>query len=211
MSAELVRAVNTAVAYVKSHSDEMTRSQVEEFEALAADVYKLAVTENLLGALPQVPELRPELEMQDPKVPAVQFISKLNLPGDWCQPAEAVELLMPFHSVDSESPEVGETTFLVCATPRWLHDMQMLSVVAGTPKAPKAKDLDSQALKIFFDDPALTKKQIAEQLGKSTQSLAPNRCPRLQAAMDAYQEGQPRRNIKGTKGADRSVEAWDEE
>lgn len=103
----LVEAIDSAVAYVRAHPNEMTRAEVEDFRTLAEDVYMLAFRVGLADALPKVPELLPELESTDLPLSPVQFISKLNLPGDW-------------------DTSVAEHVFLVCAPPRWFHDIEIL-------------------------------------------------------------------------------------
>ena len=67
---------------------------------------------------------------------------------------------------------------------------------------------DTTALAIFTEDMSLTKTQIAERMGlKNVQSLAPARCPKLDAAMKAA-KGNRNGFRKGTKGSDGSIEAW---
>src|SRR5262245_15278946 len=83
MSAELVRAIDAVVVYVRTHSAQMTLAEVDELDSLAERVYLLGFREGIDRALPRVPELQPELESCDPPLPRVQFVSKLNLPGDW--------------------------------------------------------------------------------------------------------------------------------
>lgn len=63
----------------------MTRHDVDRYKELAERVYLLYAQAGLLGCLPRVPELRPELECQEPPLPPVQFVGKLNLRGDWEQ------------------------------------------------------------------------------------------------------------------------------
>jgi hypothetical protein len=138
MSAELVRAIDDALAFASAHPDEMTRAEVDCFCELAERVYLLAYPLDLDRAFPHVPELQPELEFQDPPLPPVQFVSKLHLPGDWdiVSPADEGPLLLP--SWQEDPAPVPERTFLPCATKRWHHDMRALRKLAdarGTSEA----------------------------------------------------------------------------
>jgi hypothetical protein len=139
----LLEAIDAALDFVHNHPDEMTRPDVNNFEELGDDVYKLAMAANLVSALPQVPELRPELESQDPPLRPVQFISKLHLPGDWEWPATEGDLDSP-PTIGSELPELPRATFLVSASPRWLHDMNVLRSLAMDAPVPTARKIDGQ-------------------------------------------------------------------
>ena len=80
----------------------------------------------------------------------------------------------------------------------------------GADTSPPATSLDARALAIFIEDPSRKKRDIAKILGlKATQSLSPERCPKLDAAMRAYRA--PDRRIRGSKDADGNLEAWKEE
>lgn len=137
MSADLVAAIDAAIAFVHAHPDEMTRSQVDEFKSLAADVYRLAHAANLLDSLPKVEELRPQLET--PSLGPVQFESKLHLPGDWVRPqGDDLPLLPSWYAVEEEPSEIPESKFLVGASPqsRWFEDMDLLRSLAESNAAP---------------------------------------------------------------------------
>jgi hypothetical protein len=127
----LVQAIDQAVAYVHAHPDQMTRAELEEFSRLAESVYFGAIQADLIQALPQVPELRPQLESADPPLPPVQFETKLNLPGDWDYATVENDEPLPLPRDDDEGDtQARERVFLVAAPPRWLHDMGVLSKLA---------------------------------------------------------------------------------
>jgi len=126
----LTQAIDEAVDFVCAHSDQMTRAEMDEFQRLTESVYVSAFRAKLTDALPKVSELIPQLESSDPPLPPVQFESKLHLPGDW----------------DPVLPPDGERPFLVCASPRWFHDMEVLRSLAETAAAPEA-DLDWEKFK----------------------------------------------------------------
>jgi hypothetical protein len=72
--------------------------------------------------------------------------------------------------------------------------------------------LDDIALGFFFADPTRDITAIAKLMKKKhTQSLAPDRCPKLHAAMKAYHEGCSTARPRGTKDDDGNMEAWDDE
>jgi len=76
-------------------------------------------------------------------------------------------------------------------------------------KAATDLSLDARALALFLDDTRRRKKDIARLLGlKNTQSLAPARCRRLDAAMRAHRAPDPE-PVRGTKDRDGNLEAWD--
>jgi hypothetical protein len=139
----LVEAVDTAVAYVRSHPDQMSRAEVEQLHRLADEVYVLAHHAGLHHALPQVAELSPELETQDVPLPPVQFVTKLNLPGDWdavaAETAEPPALSWQDDSLDLPLPK---RVFLPCASPRWYEDMGILRALAVAGQAKGKKDTD---------------------------------------------------------------------
>jgi hypothetical protein len=144
----LVAAIDEALAFARAHSEVMTRAEVEQFKELAERVF-LLTPDNWLLRLPQVTELRSECESQELNRKPVQFISKLNLPGDWDMPTTVEELPreeklpssyrligkvvwpngMPF-LIQHDPPAVPDPVFLVCATPRWFADMEMLRRLA---------------------------------------------------------------------------------
>lgn len=66
--------------------------------------------------------------------------------------------------------------------------------------------LDARAAAVFFENPTLTKKQIAQKIGCKPQSLAPDRCPKLTAAMKALKESERLKHGSKSKGG--IVEAW---
>jgi hypothetical protein len=159
MSAELVAAIDAALAHVRACPDEMSRAEVDHFHELADAVYLLAVREGLAHAAPQMPELRPQLEScgSELALPPVQFEGKLNLPGDWAPAVRpddsslarlrlgqhdrlvllpARELLVPPRWTDPEPPPPARV-FMVCASPRWRADMTALRTLA-LPSAPPA-------------------------------------------------------------------------
>lgn len=129
----LTQAIDEAVDYVRAHPDQMTSAEMEEFRRLAQTVYLLAfrTVPVYVYALPKVPEMRPELESQDPPLPPVQFVTKLNLPGDWDRTSSDDDaILPPTRSLVDDIPEPPEPGFLVCASPRWFADMASLRTLA---------------------------------------------------------------------------------
>jgi hypothetical protein len=84
----------------------------------------------------------------------------------------------------------------------------------GTPAPRQHSDfgkasLDAMAVAVFIDHPEWTKKKIANHLGKHEKSLAPTRCPKLDAAIKAYKAKPP--TVRGSKDSEGNVEAWDDE
>lgn len=130
----LPKAIDAAVVYVRSHPEQMTAAEVDEFCGLADDVYTQSYPAGLVDAMPQVPELQPELESQEMHLPPVQFISKLNLPGDWDYPSGDDDLLPSSYGPDDPIPEVGKRQFLVAACPRWFADLEILRRLAEGKK-----------------------------------------------------------------------------
>jgi hypothetical protein len=130
----LVQAIDQAVAFVRAHLDEMTRAEMDEFHRLAESVYLLAFRAGLERALPQVSELQPQLESDQLTLPPARFESKLHLPGDWERVVPAGDddlLLLPLRWQDVDDlPATPEWVFLVCASPRWVHDMDVLRKLA---------------------------------------------------------------------------------
>ncbi|MHB8902145.1 MAG: hypothetical protein ACYC6Y_25590 [Thermoguttaceae bacterium] len=132
----LPEAIDAAVAFVREHPEVMTREQLDEFERMASNVYALAFRAGLVDAMPQVPQLEPQLELGG--LPHVQFETKLNLPGDW-DTAPAVDgELQPYQSLSDATETEGPPAkvLLVCATPRWFHDMEVLRNLAAGPTVP---------------------------------------------------------------------------
>jgi hypothetical protein len=130
----------------------MTCEEVNQFVELAECVWHLT-PDNWLPRLPQVPELRPELESNDPPLPPVQFVSRLNLPGDWVaererqtvneDDAEYLPTSWPLLGLlpdgtpllcdgsDDPLPPPRERVFLVRASTRWWEVMEALRLLAG--------------------------------------------------------------------------------
>jgi hypothetical protein len=143
----LVQAIDRVTCYVHEHPCQMTRAEVNEFCELAQCGYVLVVRAGLLQSLPQISELRLELESQHPPLPPVQFISKLNLPGEWqtvwqdAADADDVRVMVPrqYQDVD-ELPPPAERVFRVCASHRWLQDMATLRLLAETDSPQKSKN-----------------------------------------------------------------------
>lgn len=82
------------------------------------------------------------------------------------------------------------------------------------PTAPESTavrmSLESRALAVFFENPSLTKKQIAERIGSHEKSLAPRRCPKLAAAMAAHKAPEIGRSVRRGSKVDGRIEAEDE-
>jgi hypothetical protein len=149
MNPDLVQAIDAAMCFVRAHPEQMTRAELEECSCLADQVYMLVVRAGLVSCLPQVPELVPQLDGSvqtigpegmavDMHLPPVQFETKLNLPGDWqTVPTDDDDDLLPIPSwQDADNlPPARERVFMVCASPRWFHDMAVLWELAsrGTP------------------------------------------------------------------------------
>ena len=78
-----------------------------------------------------------------------------------------------------------------------------------TESESREQGLEDRAINIVVKHKgAISKREIAQLLGCHEKSLAPNRCPRLDAALQAYRDmfDKPR----GTKDCDGTLEAWDE-
>lgn len=73
--------------------------------------------------------------------------------------------------------------------------------------------LDARALGVFIEHPDWTKKRIAAHLGCHEKSLAPARCPKLNAAIAAQSaKVDPNRKFRrGHKDAEGNIEAWEDE
>jgi hypothetical protein len=97
----LLEAIEDVLAFVNIHSEPWQDSEIEQMCEFAERVCSL-LPDSLTSHLPQMEEMCRVLESRDPPLPHVQYISKLNLPGDRT-----------------------EQGFLVEATP-WLWDMQKL-------------------------------------------------------------------------------------
>jgi hypothetical protein len=83
---------------------------------------------------------------------------------------------------------------------------------ARSSKAGKGS-LDARALAVFIEHPDWTKARIAEHLECNEKSLCPGRCPRLTAAIAAHKSpfDPGRRRLRGSKDADRNLDAWVDE
>jgi hypothetical protein len=145
----LTTAIDEALDYLRAHPEEMTRDELDEFRDLAEAVYIGAVQAGFAGALPQVPEMKPALESQEPVLPPVQFETKLNLPGDWDpvigrDDGEDDLLRHDYSPVvgDEPCPVKRVNTFLVSAPPRWFHDMATLRKLAEA-KEPWADKIET--------------------------------------------------------------------
>ncbi len=90
-----------------------------------------------------------------------------------------------------------------------LHEQRNDLPNTGMPEADESLSLDERALAVFIANPTFTKTKIAKRLSlRNAQSLAPKRCPKLHAAMCAYKApALP----KGSKRADGTIEAWENE
>jgi hypothetical protein len=150
----LVQAIDQAVAFVQAHPDKMTCAEVEEIRRLAEIVYGLALRAGLDRALPQVPELLPQLESNTLVMTQVQFESKLNLPGDWDRArfAPGDDLLPRPSRLDEPADVDNRCMFLVCASPRWWDDMATLraravDAAAGVSGGNTKTESDVQATK----------------------------------------------------------------
>jgi hypothetical protein len=125
MSDDLARAVEAALARARacSQSTYWNRSQVDDWCSLADHIYRLALADGRAEkAFPKVEELKPELESRlGPPLSPVQFISKLNLPGDWW-PDNAV---------------ATDRAFQPCPTQRWFEAMiSLLALARESPPIP---------------------------------------------------------------------------
>ena len=80
------------------------------------------------------------------------------------------------------------------------------------PASATATSLDARALALFVEDQTRTKTVIARILGKkSTQSICPARCPKLDAAMTAWRSRDPSQRVRRvSKDAEGNLEAWDD-
>jgi hypothetical protein len=126
-------ALEQFVTFVRSHPDEMTRADITQLEALAQEVYLEAVEKGCLLSIPQVAELRTQLESQLPPLPPVQFETKLNLPGDWAWPQDdgiprptSYPLIRDGQVVLEEPRAPAEAVFLPSPSPRWFADIEVL-------------------------------------------------------------------------------------
>jgi hypothetical protein len=140
--------VKQAVDFVRAHPQQMTRTELDEFKQIADEVYLMAIEAGVVEAIPKVPELRPQLESQDPPLPPVQFESKLNLSGDW----------------GTTTPDV----YMVCAAPRWFEDMEMLSDLLKTKDGLQENRWNfEKALKVLLGKEAVEILNIARSNDKS--------------------------------------------
>lgn len=223
----LVSAIDAAVAYVREHLEPWTEDDVDQFRALATEVYRHAAAANLLHALPQRDDLLPYLEPRDVAMRPVEFEAKLNLPGDWQVVGDErhrevlAEPLRHSYPLDFDFGSFRHQ-FVPAVPERWFVDMVDLRRMALQAPAPAVEampqskgeqpSLDARALAVFIQHRDWTKKRIAKHLHCNEKSLAPARCPKLAAAIAANKATRdPGRNLRrGSKGADGSLEAWDE-
>ena len=83
-----------------------------------------------------------------------------------------------------------------------------------TSEMPKRKlSLDARALAVFIEHKEWTKKEIAKHLECNEKSLAPRRCPKLDAAIGAYKSplDSSRRVVRGTKDRDGNIDGYVEQ
>jgi hypothetical protein len=140
MPAELVKTIDDALTLVRAHPDEMTRAEVDRLRELADRAYLLAAPLGLDRHFPQVSELRPELEGRpELPLPPPQFVTKLNLPGDWDYTAGYDSDALPMEW-ESEPPDVPDKVFLLSPTPRWFDDMARLRSLAEAAPADAKPD-----------------------------------------------------------------------
>jgi hypothetical protein len=111
--------------------------------------------------------------------------------------SEAVKTL---REVMNQQPNAGKTT-----------DQQEERTPSPVHKNGQAQTLDVRALALFFADKNRSKKEIADLLGKRTQSLSPERCPQLDTAMKAWRSANANARPRGSKDRDGNIEAWDED
>jgi hypothetical protein len=149
----LVDLIDRAVDYVRwqpsrlddvdaIHRQVMTCDEMAEFRELVDAIYAEAFRAGLLSALPQVHELRPQLESAE--LPPPQFESKLNLPGDWTVvPDNDDSMPLPLWQDGDGLKAVGERIFLVCVSPRWIQDMVALRALADVPVPLKSSATES--------------------------------------------------------------------
>lgn len=225
----LVQAIDESVAYIRAHDEHMTRAEVDKLIELGQCVYVLAVEAGIADCLPKVPELRPELESQVPPLPPVQFVSKLNLPGDWdwIRADDDNDLLPSSYPLfGNDEPRPPDRILRVFPTPRWYQDMAALRMLAetiarqhadGSEQSSKTAaksdvSLDARALGVFIEHPEWTKKRIADHLDCNEKSLAPTRCPKLAAAIAAHKSpiDPGRRHYRGSKDAEGNLEAYED-
>jgi hypothetical protein len=96
----------------------------------------------------------------------------------------------------------------------FIEQQQQSESLTGQDKSAnvsKKPNLDARALALFFDDRTRTKSDIADLLHVKTQSLAPRRCPKLDAAIRANRAPDPnQRRIRGSKSnRTGNMEAWE--
>ncbi len=192
VSMSLREAIDRAVDCVRAHPDQMTRAEVDEFYKLADEVYVLAFRANLADALPRVPELRPQLESDLLSLPPVQFESKLNLPGDWDNAPSLDDDGLPLMRSslnDTTDYEPTQRAFLVCASPRWFHDMETLRALAelcDVPEAESEQQVDGKewilVSEALTELPFLSGRRALYKFAKENPSKLHLRSPNPQAA-----------------------------
>jgi len=83
-------------------------------------------------------------------------------------------------------------------------------LISEPPKMPVEAKVESKAIAVFLENKDWTKKRIAEEIGCHEKSLAPSRCPNLNALIKAHQDysKETHRIPRGEKSKDGVVEAW---
>jgi len=135
---------------------------------------------------------------------AVQWLT------DLLSAANRVSVRVPYTLRDVMTPtSIADALVFVKALKAWAEALPPIEVdKSATTTTPKLT-LDERALAFFVADRTRSKTQIAKLLGlKNTQSIAPDRCPRLHAAMQACKAlDLP----NGSKSKDGTIEAWEDD
>ena len=187
MSAELVSVIDAVLAYVNEPREQpWSESEVDEFEALAGNVYKLSVRADLVQCLPQISNLAPLCDRRDSALRAVDFVSKLNLPGDWVlAPGESDRIDRDFLAIwklADDGPAMPRYIFIPYAHQRWFDDLNTLRSLASTPKSPVS------ALEALPDDAMMTHVELATALDLRPEPLRSRLRRWMKSNNDGWQE-----------------------
>jgi hypothetical protein len=228
-----LQAIRETRQYALEHRDSMTREEVDRLVELAERAYRLAVPVGLAPSFPQQAEL--ERELRDwrqaspegpagPRSPPVQFVSRLNLPGDWDFPTcldDDAPLIWPDYLGPEglkeleQRPPSPPAIFRPQVTGRWLADMATLEALAEAQQqvakpsgAHEQVDPVSRAIAIVAQaqhkGQKCRVKDLARIVGRAPSTLYRN--PRFQAVWAAFKHGPP--PPKGEREEDGNLEAW---
>lgn len=198
----LAKAIDELMTFLTIPECELSGERLAKFDELDNRVFEYAADAGPIDHLPKVSELAPQVNF--PTLRPASFHGNVNLPGDWIRQGD-------------------DRRFVYVSSGPWEEAMLSLRKLAeaGTKQKrrpqtsvktkPNSMGVDAEALAVFIHHPDWTKKRIAEQIGRAEKSLAPGRCPKLNAAIQTYKSRNNAGLKRGSKDRDGNLEAWDED